>query len=111
VSLAVAASRSHPIIAGSMTDDPVIDHIERFRFRRGPVCAERRNGGYTLLNATSGNPVARLKPGRHAGNFEVMYWSAWRGRWISSGPLGRTVLSLDGALRFIDYEDIFWVHP
>ena len=94
-----------------MTDDPVIDHIERFRFRRGPVCAERRNGGYTLLNATSGNPVARLKPGRHAGNFEVMYWSAWRGRWISSGPLGRTVLSLDGALRFIDYEDIFWVHP
>jgi hypothetical protein len=111
VSLAVPADRSHPIIAGSMTDDPVIDHIERFRFRRGPVCAERRNGGYTLLNATSGNPVARLKPGRHAGNFEVMYWSAWRGRWISSGPLGRTVLSLDGALRFIDYEDIFWVHP
>ena len=94
-----------------MTDDPVIDHIERFRFRRGPACAERRNGGYTLLNATSGNPVARLKPGRHAGNFEVMYWSAWRGRWISSGPLGRTVLSLDGALRFIDYEDIFWVQP
>jgi hypothetical protein len=38
-----------------------------------------------------------------------MYWSAWRERWISSGPLGRTVLSLHGALRFIDYEDIFWV--
>ena len=102
------AGCSRPIIAG-MIDDPVIDQIERFRFRRGSVCAERRNGGYTLLNAASGHPVARLKPGRHEGNFEVMYWSAWRERWISSGPLGRTVLSLDGALRFIDYEDIFWV--
>jgi len=104
----VPAGRSCPIIIG-MADDPVIAQIERFRFRRAPVCAERRNGGYTLLNAASGNPVARLRPGRHAGNFEVMYWSAWRERWISSGPLGRTVLSLDGALRFIDYEDIFWV--
>ena len=92
-----------------MTEDPVIERIGRFRFHRGPVRAERRNGGYTLLSAASGNPVARLKPGRHEGNFEVMYWSAWRERWVSSGPLGRTVLSLDGALRFIDYEDIFWV--
>jgi hypothetical protein len=74
--------RSRPIIAGN-TDDPVIDCIERFRFRRGSVCAERRNGGYTRLDAASGNPVAHLKPGRHEGNFEVTYWSTWRERWIS----------------------------
>jgi hypothetical protein len=103
------ASRSRLIMTG-MTDDPVIDRIERFRFRRGPVCVERRKGGYTILSADSDNPVARLKPGRHEGNFEIMYWSAWKERWISSGPLGRTVLSLDDALRFIDYENIFWVH-
>jgi len=26
----------------------------------------------------------------------------------STGPFGRTILSIDDALRFIAYEDIFW---
>jgi hypothetical protein len=33
----------------------------------------------------------------------------WRDRWASTGPFGRTVLSIDDALRFIAPEDIFWV--
>jgi hypothetical protein len=38
-----------------------------------------------------------------------IYWSLWKGRWASTGPFGRTVLSIDDALRFIAHEDIFWV--
>jgi hypothetical protein len=26
------------------------------------------------------------------GRFEVLYWSLWKERWASTGPLGRTVL-------------------
>ena len=90
-------------------DDPVIRCIERFRCSRGALFAERRNRGYTLYSAQSGAPVARLRPTAPDGKFEVLYWSLWKSRWASTGPFGRTVLSIDDALRFIAYEDIFWV--
>ena len=67
-------------------DDPIIQRIECFRCSRGTLHAERRNRG-----------------------FEVLYWSLWKDRWASTGPFGRTVLSIDDALRFIAHEDIFWV--
>ena len=41
--------------------------------------------------------------------WNVLYWSLWKDRWASTGPFGRTVLSIDDALRFIANEDIFWV--
>jgi len=64
--------------------------------------------GYTLYDARSGAPVARLRPTASEGRFEVLYWSLWKERWASTGPFGRTVLALDDALQFIAYEDIFW---
>jgi hypothetical protein len=82
-------------------DDPIIQRIERFRCSRGTLFAERRNRGYTLYSAQSGALVARLRPNG--------YWSLWKNRWASTGPFGRTDLSIDDALRFIAYEDIFWV--
>jgi hypothetical protein len=91
-----------------MTDD-IIQHIERFRFARGDVIAERRNRGYSLYHAASGAPVARLRPTGQDDDVEVLYWSLWKERWSPTGPFGRTVLALDEALRFIAYEDIFWV--
>jgi hypothetical protein len=90
-------------------DDPVIQSIERFCCSRGALCAERRNRGYTLYNANSGAPVARLRPAVTDGSFEVLYWSLWKNRWASTGSFGRTVLPIDDALRFIAYEDIFWL--
>jgi hypothetical protein len=90
-------------------DDPVIQRIERFRCSRGSLFAERRNRGYTLYSARSGALVARLRPTQSAESFEVLYWSLWKDRWASTGPFGHTVLSIDDALRFIAYEDIFWV--
>jgi hypothetical protein len=92
-------------------DDPIIQHIECFRCSRGTLHAERRNRGYTLYSARSGALVARLRPTGSDGGFEVLYWSLWKDRWASTGPFGRTVLSIDDALRFIAHEDIFWVIP
>jgi hypothetical protein len=90
-------------------NDPIIQRIECFRCARGDLSAERRNRGYTLYRASSGAPVARLRPAGTTEAFEVLYWSLWKERWVSTGPFGRTVLSIDDALSFIASEDIFWV--
>jgi hypothetical protein len=91
-------------------DDPVIEQIEAFRCRRGNLTAERRNRGYTLYDARSGAPIARLRPTDTEGRFHVLYWSLWKERWVAGGPLGPAKLSIDRALEFIAAEDIFWTH-
>jgi hypothetical protein len=71
-----------------------------------------RNAATVAIRFTapqSGALVARLRPTGSNDMFEVLYWSLWKNRWASTGPFGRTVLSIDDALRFIAYEDIFWV--
>jgi hypothetical protein len=77
--------------------------------RAGALVAERRNPGYTLYSAKSGALIGRLRPTNTEDSFEVLYWSLWKERWVSTGPFGRTVLSIDDALRFIAHENIFWV--
>jgi hypothetical protein len=84
-------------------DDPIIQRIERFRNCVG----ERRNRGHTLYSAQSGALVARLRSTGCNERFEILYWSLWKNRWVSTGPFGHTVLSIDDALRFIACEDIF----
>ena len=93
---------------GGMTDD-IVQRIERFRFPKGAVVAERRNRGYTLHHALSGAPVARQRPTGRKGSVEVLYWSALHERWAATGPFGRTILPIDDALHFIAQEDMFWV--
>jgi hypothetical protein len=88
--------------------DLIVQRIENFRCRRGPLSAERRNRGYTLYHAGSGAPVARLRPTGQDDRVDVLYWSLWKEKWANAGPFGRTVLPLDDALRFIASEDIFW---
>jgi hypothetical protein len=89
--------------------DAIIRQIEQFRCPRGELLAERRGRGYTIYDAGSGAPVARLRPVGHEGRFEVLYWSLWKEPWTAAGPFGRTILSIDDALHFIAHEDIFWV--
>ena len=88
--------------------DPIVQRIERFRCARGPLTAERRNRGYTLYHAMSGQPVARLRPTDQDGRVEVLYWSLWKERWARAGPLGRAVVTIERALEIIAAEDIFW---
>src|SRR6516165_4220998 len=64
-----------------MRDDDIIRRIEHFPFRRGPVAAEWRNKGYTLINADTGRPLARLRPYGRDDLMEVRYWSLWKRRW------------------------------
>ena len=45
-----------------MTEDDIIQLIENFTFDAGPVVAERRNRGFTLIHAETGVPIARLRP-------------------------------------------------
>ena len=89
-------------------DNTIIQSIETFRCPRGALLAERRNRGYTIYDARSGTPVARLRPAKTQDRFEVFYWSLGKDRWTSTGPFGRTILAIDEALRFIAEEDIFW---
>lgn len=90
-------------------DNPIVQRIERFCCSRGTVFAERRNRDYTLDRARAGALVARLRPTGDNDRCEVLYWSLRKNRWVSTGRFGRTVLSIDGALRFFAYDDIFWL--
>lgn len=95
----------HGLLFAAM-DDPIIQCIEHFRCPRGALFAERRNRGYTIYDARCGAPVARLRPTGRDDRFEVLYWSLWKQRWASTGPFGRTILSIDDSLQFIAHEDI-----
>ena len=75
-----------------MRDDDIIRRIEHFPFRRGPVAAEWRNKGYTLINADTGRPLARLRPYGRDDLMEVRYWSLWKRRWAPVGPFGQLSL-------------------
>ena len=67
----------------------------------------RTRGGYTLHDRRSGVPVARLRPIPDSDRFELLYWSAVRGRWRSFGDFGRLRLTLERAYEIIQAEPIF----
>ena len=89
-------------------DDPIIQQIDTFRCPRGALFAERRNRCYKIYDARGDAPIARLRPTGRDDRFEVLYWPLWKQRWASTGPFGRTILSIDDALQFIAHENIFW---
>jgi antitoxin (DNA-binding transcriptional repressor) of toxin-antitoxin stability system len=89
------------------TTDPLIEQIATHRWPRGGVIVRKVRGGYSLLSARTGEPVARLKPLPEAGRFEVLWWR--RDAWGPAGPFG-AVFDLDDALDFIASEPPFWIH-
>jgi len=91
--------------------DFIQSRIEAFNEEQGGGVAVRKDAhGYTLLRQDSGLPIARLRPRDSGDRFEVLYWSAFRERWLPVGPFGGMVLSLLDALEFIanDPMDCFW---
>ena len=93
-----------------MTDDEIIDAVEAFRFDAGPLTAERRNRGFTLIHAATGTQIARLDPVKgQDGLFDILYRSLGKERWVPFGPFGRTATSLRVALSIIAEASIFWV--
>lgn len=93
-----------------MTDEEIIKQVEAFAFDAGPMTAERRNRGFTLIHATTGTPIARINPVKgHDGLFDLLYWSLWKERWVPFGPFGRTATTLHDALTIVAEASIFWV--
>ena len=89
--------------------DPMLERIRAFgRARGGGVLVERTNKGYSLFNAATGAPIARLRPTGTGEDVEVLWWR--RERWAPFGALGRLVLPLDQALDCIASEPAFWIH-
>ena len=70
-----------------MTDDDIIQLIENFAFDAGPVVAQRRNRGFTLVHAKTGVPIARLRPLGRDDLYEILYWSLRTNDGRRSGPL------------------------
>ena len=91
-----------------MTDEEISRFIEAFDFHAGPVVAERRNRGFTLIHAETGIPIGRLRPLGRDDLYEILYWSLWKERWAPFGPFGRTALPIEQALRLIADASIFW---
>ena len=91
-----------------MTDEDIIQFIENFKFRAGPVAVERRNRGFTLIHAETGAPIARLRPVGRDDLVEILYWSLWKDRWVPFGPFGRSAARVEQAARIIAEASIFW---
>ena len=87
-------------------DDPVVERIAAYPWPRGGVQTRRVLGGYTLVSARTGAPVARLRPLSSGDRVEVLWWR--RDAWGPAGPFG-AVLGLDEALAFIASEPAFWI--
>jgi hypothetical protein len=82
-----------------MRDEEIITGVEAFEFDAGPLTAERRNRGFTLVHAATGTPIARLNPVKgHDGLFDILYWPLWKERRV---PFGLTVTTHDEALRIV----------
>jgi hypothetical protein len=93
-----------------MRDEEIIRRVEAFRFHAGAMTAERRNRGFTLMHVATGIPIARLrKVAGEEDQFDLLYWSLCKERWVPFGPFDRTVTTLAQALRIIAEASIFWV--
>jgi hypothetical protein len=88
------------------SSDPVIERIAAYAWPRGGVEARRIRGGYTLVSARTGAPVARLKSLPSSDRVEVLWWR--RDAWGPCRPFG-AVLPIDDALAFIATEPAFWI--
>ncbi len=66
---------------GAMTDDEILEEVEALQFDAGPVTAERRNRGFTLIYVATGTLIARLRPVKgHDGLFDILYFIGGCGR-------------------------------
>ena len=72
-------------------DDPVVERIAAYPWPRGGVQARWVRGGYTLVSARTGAPVARLRLLSSGDRVEVLWWR--RDAWGLAGPFGAVLAS------------------
>jgi hypothetical protein len=86
--------------------DPILTRIAA-RFDEFDV--EPRRGGYTLVERSTSNPIARLRPIPNTDRFELFYWSNSKGRWATFGNMGRMKLMLESAHEIVQNDPMFQI--
>ena len=86
--------------------DPILSQIAA-RFKKFDI--EPGRGGYTLVDPSTSEPVARLRPIPASDRFELFYWSKTKGRWTTFGNMGRMKLMLDSAHEIIENDPMFQI--
>jgi hypothetical protein len=84
--------------------DPILIQIAA---QFASFAVEKGRGGYTLSDRRSQADVARLRPLTGTDRFELLYWSAVRGRWRTFGNLGVMKLRLKDAHEIVSNDPIF----
>jgi hypothetical protein len=67
----------------------------------------KSGSAYTILDRSTSNPVARLRPIPDTDRFELFYWSNAKGRWTTFANLGRMKLMLESAHEIIENDPMF----
>jgi hypothetical protein len=86
--------------------DPILTQITA---QFGSFIVEKSRGGYTISDRRSQAAIARLRPLTGTDRFELLYWSAVRGRWRTFGNLGIMRLRLQDAHEIVSNDPIFQI--
>lgn len=70
---------------------------------------EPSRGSYIIIDRSTSNPLARLRPIPNTDRFELFYWSNLKGRWTTFGNMGRMKLMLTSAHEIIGNDPMFRV--
>jgi len=93
-------------VAAIAAPDPILTQIAA---QFGSFAVEKGRGGYTLSDRRGQAAIARLRPITGTDRFELLYWSAVRGRWRTFGNLGVMKLRLPDAYEIVSNDPIFQI--
>jgi hypothetical protein len=89
-----------------MQTDPTLAKIAA-QFTKFDI--QRSRGAYMIVDRSTSNPIARLRPIPETDRFELFYWSNAKGRWATFGNMGRMKLTLKSAHEIVQNDPIFKV--
>jgi len=86
--------------------DPMLQKIAA-QFARHDV--QRSGSRYVIVDRSTSDPVARLRPIPDTDRFELFYWSNVKGCWTTFGNMGCMKLMLKSAHEIVENDPIFRV--
>lgn len=87
--------------------DPILTQIAA---QFASFAVEKGRAGYTITDRRSQAAIARLRALTGTDRFELLYWSAVRGRWRTFGNIGIMRLTLQDAHEIVSNDPIFQIH-
>jgi hypothetical protein len=86
--------------------DPALDLIAA-QFTRHDVAKAGKE--YAILDRSTADTIARLRPIPDTDRFELFYWSNTKGRWTTFGNFGRMKLMLESVHEIVENDPMFRV--